>query len=69
MILCRQLTEAIDEFKVALWARETAAAHIGLGRALLDAGDRDAARRAATRALALAPGSVEAQELLKRIGG
>ena len=61
--------EAIDEFKVALWSRETAAAHIALGAALLDAGERDAARRAAERALVLSPASVEARELLKKIGG
>jgi tetratricopeptide (TPR) repeat protein len=61
--------EAIDEFKVALWSRETAAAHIALGAALLDAGERDAARQAAERALVLSPASVEARELLKKIGG
>jgi tetratricopeptide (TPR) repeat protein len=64
-----QLAEAIDEFKVALWSRETAAAHIALGAALLDAGETEAARQAATRALSLAPASVEARELLKRTGG
>jgi len=64
-----QISEAIDEFKVALWSRETAAAHIALGNALLDAGDKDGARQAAARAVALAPASVEARELLKRTGG
>ncbi len=64
-----RLTEAIDEFRVALWSRETAEGHIALGRVLLDTGDREAARRAAERALALDPQSVEARELLDRIGG
>jgi tetratricopeptide (TPR) repeat protein len=61
--------EAIDEFKVALWSRETAAAQVALGAALLDAGEKEAARRAVERALVLSPGSVEARELLKRLGG
>jgi tetratricopeptide (TPR) repeat protein len=64
-----RLGEAIDEFKVALWCRETAAGRVALGAALLENGDRDAARREAERALALDPGSVEAAALLKRIGG
>jgi tetratricopeptide (TPR) repeat protein len=64
-----RLAEAIDEFRVAIWARETADAHVALGRALLETGDRDAARRAAERALQLDPRSVDARELLDRIGG
>jgi tetratricopeptide (TPR) repeat protein len=63
-----RVTEAIDAFKVSLWARETAAAHVALGSALLDTGDRDGARRAAERALVLAPTSESARDLLKRIG-
>jgi tetratricopeptide (TPR) repeat protein len=64
-----RLSEAIDEFKVAIWCRETAAARVALGRALLDAGEKDAARREAQRALVLAPGSAEARALLTRLGG
>ena len=64
-----RLPEAIDEFKVALWCRESAAAHIGLGSALFESGERDDARRAFERALALSPNSAEAREWLKRIGG
>jgi tetratricopeptide (TPR) repeat protein len=61
-------SEAVDEFKVALWSRETASAHVALGGALLDQGDRDAARKEAERALAMAPDLTEARDLLRRIG-
>jgi len=64
-----QLSEAIDEFKVAIWCRESAAARLALAAALLDSGDRDGARREADRALALAPGNAEARALLQKIGG
>jgi Tfp pilus assembly protein PilF len=64
-----RLADAIDEFKVAIWCRETAAARVALGAAFLDSGDRDAARREATRALALAPDLAEARELMRRIDG
>lgn len=62
-----RLSDAIDEFKVAIWCRETAAARVALGAALLDSGDREAARREAERALAIAPNSAEARALLRRI--
>jgi tetratricopeptide (TPR) repeat protein len=64
-----RLAEAVDEFKVAIWSRETAAAQIALGSALLEAGDREGARRAAERAIVLAPTSDEARALLNRVGG
>jgi tetratricopeptide (TPR) repeat protein len=64
-----RLADAIDEFKVAIWCRETAAGRVALGSALLDSGDREAARREATRALAIAPESAEARELMRRIDG
>jgi tetratricopeptide (TPR) repeat protein len=64
-----RLTEAIDEFKVAIWCRETAAARVALGNALLDAGEKEAARREAQRAIVLAPASTEARDLLRRLGG
>jgi tetratricopeptide (TPR) repeat protein len=60
--------EAVDEFKVALWSRETAAAHVALGGALLDQGDRDGARKQAERALVMAPDLADARDLLRRIG-
>ncbi len=60
---------AIDEFKVALWCQETLEGHLALGEALLTAGEREAARREAQRALALRPESTEAAALLARIGG
>jgi tetratricopeptide (TPR) repeat protein len=64
-----RLTDAIDEFKVALWCRESVEAHVALGGVLLESGDRDGARREATRALALDPQSESAGALLRKIGG
>lgn len=64
-----RIGEAIDEFKVAVWCKESAAARIGLGRTYFQSGDRDAARRELERALVLAPDSAEAKEWLKKIGG
>jgi tetratricopeptide (TPR) repeat protein len=63
-----QLPEAIDEFKVAVWCKETPAARLALGEALLESGDRPAARREAERALALQPDSAPAKALLEKIG-
>jgi Flp pilus assembly protein TadD len=63
------LPEAIDELKVALWCRETAEGRLALGRALFESGDTDGARQALRRALVLAPGLTDAQDLLRRIGG
>jgi tetratricopeptide (TPR) repeat protein len=64
-----RLGEAIDEFKVALWCRETAGARVALGRAFFESGDRDAARREFDRALVLAPDSAEVKDWLRKIGG
>ena len=64
-----RLEDAINEYKVAIWSRETVAARIALGQALLDTGDRAAAKVEATRALQLAPDSAEARALMARIGG
>jgi Flp pilus assembly protein TadD len=64
-----RLGEAIDEFKVALWCRETVVARIALGRTLFASGDRDAARREFERVLVLAPDSTEAKDWLRKIGG
>jgi Tfp pilus assembly protein PilF len=63
-----RLTAAIDEFTVALWCRETAAGRLALAAALLEAGEKDSARREVERALVLEPGSASARELLKRTG-
>ena len=64
-----RLNEAIDEFKVAIWCRETAQARLALGEALFEAGEKDAARREVERALVLDPQSAAARELLKKISG
>jgi Flp pilus assembly protein TadD len=61
--------EAMDEFKVAIWCRETAEARLGLGEAYFLSGDRANARQEFERALVLAPASAEAREWLRRIGG
>lgn len=62
-------SDAMDEFKVAIWCKETSAARLGLASAYLDAGDAVSARREAERALALDPNSADAKALLKKIGG
>jgi tetratricopeptide (TPR) repeat protein len=64
-----RMADAVDEYKVAVWCRESSAAQLALGRALAQLGDRDAARRALERALVLAPDLAEAREWLKKIGG
>lgn len=62
-----RLADAVDEFKVALWCRESVAGLLALAAAELESGDRPAARRSVTRALVLEPGSSEARALLARI--
>jgi len=69
LVRAGRMSDAIDEFTVAIWCRDSAAARIALGNVLLDTGDRDGARKQADRAIALAPTSPEARELIKRIGG
>jgi Flp pilus assembly protein TadD len=64
-----RLREAIDEFRIAVWCRDTSIAHVRLGEALLESGDKAGARQEAQRAIALAPDSPEARALLARIGG
>lgn len=64
-----RLREAVDEFRIAVWCRDSSIARVRLGEALLDSGDREAARLEAQRAIALAPESQEAKALLARIGG
>jgi Tfp pilus assembly protein PilF len=64
-----RLPDAVDEFKVAIWCRETAAARVALGEALFETGDKEGARREAERALVLDRDSVAAKALLRRVGG
>ena len=64
-----RVREAIDALKISLWSAETPQAHVALGDAYLQAKDEAGARSEADRALALAPGSVEARQLLERIEG
>jgi len=61
--------EAIAAFKISLWSTETAAAHIWLGEAYLQARDPAAARAEAERALTLAPDSADARALLDKTIG
>jgi Flp pilus assembly protein TadD len=63
-----RLVEAIEQFTVALWCRETAAGRVSLGEVLLETGDREGARREVTRALVLDPNSAEARALSGRLG-
>ncbi len=62
-----QPREAIDALKISLWSEETAAAHVVLGEAYLQAADRAAARTEALRALAIDPASADAKALLDKI--
>jgi tetratricopeptide (TPR) repeat protein len=64
-----RLTEASEEFTLALWCQETDDAHAGLSSVQLAMGKRDAARASATRAVALNPTNVEAREVLRQLGG
>ena len=64
-----RLREAIDEFRIAVWCRDTSIAHVRLGEALFESGDKAAALREAQRAITLAPDSPEARALFIRIGG
>ena len=62
-----RLREAIDAFKISLWSEETAAAHVALAEAYLEARDQPSARLEAQRALVLDPKSIQAQKLLERL--
>ncbi len=61
-----RLPEATDEFKVAIWCRESVEARLALGTALLAAGEKAAARAQAERVLAMRPDSPEGKALLAR---
>jgi tetratricopeptide (TPR) repeat protein len=62
-----RVREAIDAFKISLWSTETADAHAALAEAYLEAKDVTAARAEAERALALAPASAAAKQILGKI--
>lgn len=64
-----RLPEAIDEFKVAIWCRETVDARLALATVLLATGDTVAARREVERVLVLQPDSADGRALLRRIDG
>lgn len=64
-----RLSEAVNAFRIAVWARETVAGHLRLAEALHDSGDITAAIAEARRAVALDPQSAEAREVLARVGG
>jgi predicted Zn-dependent protease len=59
--------DAVESARVALWAADTAAGHVVLGQALVEARDVAGGRAELDRALALDPASAEAQALLARI--
>jgi tetratricopeptide (TPR) repeat protein len=61
-----QIPEAIAAFKISLWSRETADAHVALGDAYLQSKELDAARAEANRALVLDPSSADARALLEK---
>jgi tetratricopeptide (TPR) repeat protein len=62
-----RVREAIDALKISIWSAETAEAHVVLGEAYLQAKELPAARAEGERALALAPASAAARQLLDRI--
>jgi Flp pilus assembly protein TadD len=62
-----QTQAAIDAFKISLWSSESAAAHVALAQAYVQAKDPASARAQAQRALALAPASAEARALLDQV--
>jgi Tfp pilus assembly protein PilF/TolB-like protein len=61
--------EAIEALKIALWSDETAATHVLLAEAYLQAHDMAAARTEIERALVLDPTSPEAQRLRAKLAG
>jgi Tfp pilus assembly protein PilF len=62
-----QTHAAIDAFKISLWSSDSAAGHIALARAYVQAQDTAGARAEAQKALSLAPGSAEARALLETV--
>jgi Tfp pilus assembly protein PilF/TolB-like protein len=64
-----RVDEAIEALKIALWSDETAATHVLLAEAYLQAHDTAAARTEVDRALALDPKSTEAQRMRAKLAG
>lgn len=64
-----RLDEAIEAFRIAVWARDTLAGRLVLAETLWERGDRADALEQARRALALDPQSDEAKALVARMGG
>jgi Tfp pilus assembly protein PilF/TolB-like protein len=64
-----RVDEAIEAFKIALWSEETAATHVLLAEAYLQAHDPAAARAEIDRALVLEPKSEDAQRLKAKLAG
>jgi tetratricopeptide (TPR) repeat protein len=63
-----RISEAIDALKISLWSAETAEGHAVLAKAYVEAKDPASARAEARSALVLDPGSVEARDVLGRVG-
>lgn len=64
-----RLSDAAEEFTLALWCQETADAHAALATVQLAMGKRDLARTSAQRALAINPANVEAKDVMRQLGG
>jgi Tfp pilus assembly protein PilF len=62
-----QTQAAIDAFKISLWSSESAAAHLALAQAYVQAKNPTAARTEAQHALTMAPGSADAKALLEQL--
>jgi tetratricopeptide (TPR) repeat protein len=63
-----RLTDAAEEYALALWCEETAEAHAAMASVQLTIGKKDLARASANRALALDPNNAEAKEVLRLLG-
>jgi tetratricopeptide (TPR) repeat protein len=61
--------EAILAFKIALWCEDTAAGHVAMAEAHLQAQNPSEAREEVKRALALDPTSAEATSLAEKLAG
>jgi tetratricopeptide (TPR) repeat protein len=63
-----ETASAINAFKIALWSQETVEGRVALAQAYLQIKDQAGARQALERALVLDPNSVDARELLSKLG-
>lgn len=63
-----RLSDAAEEYSLALWCQETAEAHAAMAGVHLALGKRDLARASANRALAMDPANAEAREVLRQLG-